>query len=57
MKLDLGFIDSIEYKKVKKKSLKTNRTYYQHYLIFRGKQTTFTVSSVSFLDIDIGGID
>lgn len=57
MKLDLGFVDSIEYRKVKKTSLKTKRTYYMYYLVFRGKQTTFTVSSASFLDFDITGID
>jgi len=53
MKLDLGFADSIEYRKEQKTSVSTHRTYYVHYIIVRGSFPTFTLSIPTFLAFDL----
>jgi len=54
--INLDFVDSIEYRKQKKFSDSSKRTYYTHYFIFRGNFPTVTVSANSFLSFDIENI-
>ena len=56
MKINLDFVDSIEYRKTRKISKLTKRTYYTHHFIVRGNFPTITISANSFLSFDITGI-
>ena len=53
MKINLDFVDSIEYSKKTKKSLNTQRTYYLHQFVIRGDFPTITISASSFQDFGI----
>ena len=53
MKIDLDFVNSIEHNVIKKQASSSGRTYYIHYIVFRGNKSTVTVQASSFLDISV----